>query len=81
VCELLLYYLRETIDNKNLELKHLIITNSLEWFIFDARDFYHCFSKNKELIKLYSDFKTGSLLEKDNNFFYTQIAAPYIKAN
>jgi hypothetical protein len=79
--ELLLYYLRETIDNKNLELKHLIITNSFEWFIFDARDFYHCFSQNKELTKLYGDFKTGSLLEKDSAFFYSQIASPYIKAN
>jgi CRISPR/Cas system-associated exonuclease Cas4 (RecB family) len=79
--ELLLYYLRETIDNDNLNLKYLIITNTVEWFIFDARDFYHCFSQNKELIKLYSDFKTGSLLEKDNTFFYSQIAAPYIKAN
>jgi hypothetical protein len=63
--ELLLYYLRETIDNKNLELKHLIITNTQEWYIFDARDFYHCFSQNKDLVKLYSDFKTGALLEKD----------------
>jgi hypothetical protein len=79
--ELLLYYLRETIDNNNLNLKYLIITNTIEWFIFDVRDFYHCFSQNKELIKLYSDFKTGSLLEKDNTFFYSQIAAPYIKAN
>jgi hypothetical protein len=79
--ELLLYYLRETVDNNNLELKHLIITNALEWFVFDARDFYHCFSQNKELIQLYSDFKAGSLLEKDNTFFYNQVAAPFIKAN
>jgi hypothetical protein len=79
--ELLLYYLRETVDNKNLELKHLIITNTLEWYVFDARDFYHCFSQNKEIITLYSDFKTDSLLEKDNTFFYSQIAAPYIKSN
>jgi hypothetical protein len=77
--ELLLYYLRNTIDQKNLELKHLIITNSIEWYIFDAREFYHCFSQNKKLADLYNDFKTGSLLEKDNTFFYTQIAAPYIK--
>jgi hypothetical protein len=79
--ELLLYYLRETIDNKNLALKHLIITNAVEWYVFDARDFYHCFSQNKKLIDLYNDFKTGSLLEKDNSFFYNQIAAPYIKEN
>ncbi|GHU14984.1 type II restriction endonuclease [Spirochaetia bacterium] len=79
--ELLLYYLRETVDNNNLELKHLIITNTQEWYIFDARDFYHCFSQDKELLKLYGDFKSGSLLEKDNAFFYNQIAAPSIQAN
>ncbi|MDR2602305.1 MAG: hypothetical protein LBC53_07635, partial [Spirochaetaceae bacterium] len=77
--ELLLYYLRNTVDQKNLELRRLIITNSIEWYIFDAREFYHCFSQNKKMIDLYNDFKTGSLLEKDNAFFYTQIAAPYIK--
>jgi hypothetical protein len=32
--ELLLYYFRETIDNNNLHLKNLIITNTIEWFIF-----------------------------------------------
>jgi type II restriction/modification system DNA methylase subunit YeeA len=77
--ELLLYYLRNTVDQKNLELKHLIITNSIEWYIFDAHEFYQCFSRNKKLVDLYNDFKAGSLLERDNTFFYTQIAAPYIK--
>ncbi|MDR0605380.1 MAG: Eco57I restriction-modification methylase domain-containing protein [Bacteroidales bacterium] len=79
--ELLLYYLRETVDNKNIELKHLIITNATEWYIFNAREFYHCFTQDKKLLELYTDFKTGSLLEKDNTFFYNQIAAPYIKKN
>jgi adenine-specific DNA-methyltransferase len=35
--ELVLYYLRERITHKNIHLKHLIITNINEWFIFDAR--------------------------------------------
>jgi hypothetical protein len=34
--ELVLYYLRERITHKNLEVKHLIATNINEWFIFDA---------------------------------------------
>jgi adenine-specific DNA-methyltransferase len=34
--ELVLYYLRERITHKNLEVKHLVITNINEWFIFDA---------------------------------------------
>jgi hypothetical protein len=76
--ELLLYYLRETIDNKNLELKHLIITNTVEWFVFDAGEFYRHFSKNEKLTNLYGDFSAGSLLGKDTNYFYASIAAPYI---
>lgn len=34
--ELILYYLRERISQKNLELKYLVATNIHEWFIFDA---------------------------------------------
>lgn len=34
--ELVLYYLRERIIHKNLEVKHLVATNINEWFIFDA---------------------------------------------
>jgi len=34
--ELILYYLRERITNKNLEVKHLIITNINEWYIFNV---------------------------------------------
>ena len=35
--ELVLYYLRERITHKNLEVKYLIATNINEWFIFDAK--------------------------------------------
>jgi len=79
--ELLLYYFRETVDNKNLELKHLIITNTVEWFVFDADEFYRLFSQNKKLTDLYTDFKNHSLLGKDTNFFYTQIASSAIEQN
>ncbi|MFP4370529.1 MAG: hypothetical protein ACLFR2_13200, partial [Candidatus Kapaibacterium sp.] len=37
--ELILYYLRERISGKNIEVKHLIVTNIYEWFIFNANDF------------------------------------------
>ena len=37
--ELLLYFLRERVTNKNFEIKHLIVTNLHEWFIFDAKAF------------------------------------------
>jgi hypothetical protein len=47
--ELVLYYLRERITHKNLEVKHLIATNTYEWFIFDAVLFETLFAKNKIL--------------------------------
>jgi hypothetical protein len=37
--ELVLYFLRERITHKNLEIKHLVITNIYEWFVFDAQLF------------------------------------------
>jgi hypothetical protein len=77
--ELLLYYLRERITNNNLEIKHLIITNTVEWFIFDAQEFEKYFTSNKKLLDLFRDFEQGSLLAKDTAFFYTQIAAPAIE--
>ena len=42
--ELVLYYLRERISHKNIEVRHLIITNIYEWYIFDATlfDRYFC---------------------------------------
>ena len=40
--ELLLYYLKERITHKNLELKHLIATNIYEWFVFDAAAMFLC---------------------------------------
>jgi Alw26I/Eco31I/Esp3I family type II restriction m6 adenine DNA methyltransferase len=77
--QLLLYFFRETIDSKNINLKHLIITNTIEWFIFDASEFYHHFSKDKDLVNNYRDFRTGSLFEKDTQYFYNSIASPYIE--
>lgn len=37
--ELVLYYLRERITQKNLEIKYLIATNINEWFLFNAATF------------------------------------------
>lgn len=45
--ELVLYYLRERITHKNLEIKHLVITNINEWYIFDEHLFERFFAQNK----------------------------------
>jgi len=77
--ELLLYYFQETIDNKNIDLKHLIITNTIEWFVFDAKAFYRLFSCDNMLTEHYKSFKNGSMNKKNTDYFYTEIASPVIE--
>lgn len=76
--ELVLYYLRERITHKNLEVKHLIITNIYEWYVFDAQLFDRLFAQNKTLVKQFTDFEGGRLSETKTDFFYRQIAEPFI---
>lgn len=76
--ELVLYYLRERITHNNLEVKHLVITNLYEWFIFDATLFDRLFAQNKPLVKQFTDFEGGRLADTKTDFFYRQIAAPFI---
>ncbi len=79
--ELILYYLRERITNKNLEIKHLIITNLREWFIFDAQVFERLFAADKELVKQFSDFEEKRLSGVKTEFFYKHIAEPAVVAH
>jgi adenine-specific DNA-methyltransferase len=76
--ELVLYYLRERITHKNLEVKHLVATNINEWFIFDATLFDRLFAQNKNLVKQFNDFEGGRLADTKTDFFYQQIAEPFI---
>lgn len=77
--ELVLYYLRERITHKNLEVKHLLVTSIHEWFIFDAQIFDRQFAQNKGLIKQFEDFESGRLAEIKTDFFYKNIAEPAIE--
>jgi hypothetical protein len=76
--ELILYYLRERIKHKNVEIKNLIITNIYEWFIFDANLFETLFAKSKNLIRQFDDFENGRLSGNTTDFFYIEIAKPFI---
>jgi len=77
--QLLLYFLRETINKNNLRIKHLIVTNTVEWFIFDAREFYRHFLKDNDLIKLYKEYNVDGLFANDTQFFYTHIATKAVE--
>ena len=76
--ELILYYLRERITNHNLEIKHLIATNVYEWYVFDAAFFEKTFAQDKPLVKQFNDFEEGRLSGKSTDFFYKEIAEPFI---
>ena len=76
--ELVLYYLRERITHKNLEVKQLIATNVNEWFIFDATVFERLFAQNKNFVKQFTDFEGRRLADTSTEFFYKQIAEPFI---
>ncbi|WOB66577.1 Eco57I restriction-modification methylase domain-containing protein [Microcystis aeruginosa] len=76
--QLVLYFLRERVTDKNLEIKHLIVTNIYEWFIFDAKIFEELFFANKALVNQFCDFEEGRLSSTKTDFFYQQIAEPAI---
>jgi hypothetical protein len=78
--ELVLYYLRERITHKNTELKHLVVTNIYEWFVFDAQLFNKLFAENKAFVKQFVDFEEGRLSSKKTDFFYNDIAKPFLEA-
>lgn len=77
--EILLYYLRERVEKKNIQLKQLVITNIYEFFIFDAQEFERVFYSNKKLLKAFDDFNSGKLTSDKTDFFYKEIAAAYIE--
>lgn len=75
--ELVLYYLRERVTHDNKQVRHLIITNINEWYIFKADQFEKLFF-TKKFVAEFKDFEEKRLVGKDTSFFYTQIAKPYI---
>ncbi|MDJ0601257.1 MAG: Eco57I restriction-modification methylase domain-containing protein, partial [Crocosphaera sp.] len=72
--QLLLYFFRERITENNINLKHLIITNVYEWFIFDAQDFEKLFYQDKALVKQFNEFTDKKLTGTGTDFFYKDIA-------
>ncbi|WP_370090395.1 Eco57I restriction-modification methylase domain-containing protein [Ekhidna sp.] len=77
--ELMLYYMRERVDHENNELKHLIITDFYQWYVFDAVDFYNLIYQNTAFRKKYKEWNTGQTDSEKTNSFYKDIASPFIK--
>jgi adenine-specific DNA-methyltransferase len=73
--ELVLYYLRQTVDGNNHNIKHLIATNIYEWFVFDGVWFEKNIFRNSKLKKEFESWKVSGT---DTKHFYDHIAAKYL---
>lgn len=76
--ELVLYYLRERVEAKNIDIKYLIATNINEWYIIESSYFKKHFYEDKELLKAYEDWRDGRKESKDTTLFYNDIVRPHI---
>ncbi|GAB3503671.1 TaqI-like C-terminal specificity domain-containing protein [Spirosoma knui] len=76
--ELILYYFRERIQSRNTDIRHCIITNLYEWFIFDAAQFERLFYKNTHLVREYEAWASGRKVSTNNELFYNEIAKPFL---
>ena len=77
--ELLHYYMQERYIRDNKEIRHLIICNIHEWYIFDAVDFERFFFHNQKLVKSYKDWNDGLLVSTNTDWFYQEIARAFIE--
>lgn len=80
--EAILYFMQERAE-ANVNLKHIIILTAFSWFIFDAKDFDRLFWQNKQIKKIYTNYKNPSILGDNTKDFYENIAKelPNLKAN
>ncbi len=78
--ELVLYYLRERIDENNINIKNIVLTNIYEWYIIDAAYFDKLFYQNKQLVKDYQAWRAGQKVTSDTALFYTGIVKPLIES-
>lgn len=78
LCELVLYYLRERVDADNHDLRHMVITNGYDWYIFDTGTFDRLFFNagiKKEYVKWRDDQKASA----KTSFFYDYVSKKVIQ--
>ncbi|MCL2844846.1 MAG: Eco57I restriction-modification methylase domain-containing protein [Chitinivibrionia bacterium] len=77
--QLVYYYMKERKTQKNFELRHLIITNLYEWFVFDAQNFEKLFYGDNKFVKRFEEFEAKTLAGTKTDFFYKEIAKDKIE--
>ena len=74
--ELILYYIREEVKNHNTDIKHLVITNCWEYFIFEKKLFYQLFAKNQRFVQKVVDADTS---DDRTEYIYNTIIKPEVE--
>lgn len=74
--ELILYYIREEIGKRNTDIKHLVITNCWEYFVFEKRLFYQLFARNTRFVQKVIEADTG---DDKTDYIYNAIIKPEVE--
>lgn len=74
--ELILYYIREEIGKRNTDIKHLVITDCWEYFVFEKKLFYQLFARNKRFVQKVIDADTSN---DKTDYIYNAIIKPEVE--
>ncbi len=72
-CQMVLYFLEETEKEKNNSLKHAIIANAHEFFLFDCRDFSALFQNDKRITDFYKKCAKKEGTDPSTKRFYSDL--------
>ena len=75
-CQLVLYYLKEEKERDNKEIKHLVVTNGYEWYVFERKLFYNTFGRNR---LLWSEIQRYEREGKPRDEIYQELIAPEVR--
>ncbi|MCH4605515.1 class I SAM-dependent DNA methyltransferase [Helicobacter pylori] len=78
-CQMVLYFLKEIEKEKNNSLKHAIICNVHEFFLFDCRDLL-LFQKDKRIDKFYKNWDKNEGTDPSKPKFYKDLEQ-YLKTD
>lgn len=72
-CQMVLYFLKEIEKEKNNSLKHTIICNAHEFFLFDCRDFRALFQNDKRITDFYKYCAKKEGTDPSTKRFYSDL--------
>ncbi|GAA7163487.1 class I SAM-dependent DNA methyltransferase [Helicobacter pylori] len=70
-CQMVFYFLKEI--EKNNSLKHAIICNAHEFFLFDCKDLFNLFQNDKEIKKLHKNCASKESTDPTTKRFYSDL--------